>query len=849
MTTPSLSSVLQPAPEGMLLRPWYQRVGQRLSPSEGWLTFLLLVFSLLSVVWTINLANWVRTPPLAATIVWAALTALVLAKVRAPAVLLHAAALVVGTLVVYWQTATLAEHQGWTGRFLELNHRLVVWWQAATGGGISTDTIPFALILAGLTWIIGFACAWSVFRMRNIWGAVLPSGIGILTNLSYLPDRYHGYFFLYLLLAMLLVVRVHSLQRSHQWDRTGVRYPWSVGWLALNEAFWFSLIVFLIAFLVPMKAVLSPQLRDVWDQVRWPADRMEHEFNRLFSALPARKALPFRAFGATLPFQGPITLSPDPVFYVHSPAPAYWRARVYSYYTAQGWIAEPTEARPLTWTPPDGSPQELQARQQLRYSVTLAFATGSLPVANQPQDISIPALQEVLPPKGAALILAAEGPPSDLSPDLQKAWALLRLPPGATRTTEEWAALLREALPQDVTVSRVWRSLEGGRVTASQVAAGNAYNASLRNALASGGALYALEVTRKQPIPPDVVAVNARGKLGVGSRYEVGSSVSIATEEELRSADTLYPGWVTDRYLQLPSTTPPRVLGLANRLTRDAPTPYDKAFAIQSYLRTLGYNTNIPAPPYDADGVSYFLFTLRQGYSDYFASAMAVLLRAAGVPSRMVAGYAPGEWDQQADAYVVRDLDSHGWVEAYFPGYGWVEFEPTPGRTAPSRAALSPENAAGGSSGAQNEPEILDEFPLDPFGVGVAPRARKDTFGWAWGIGGLAAAAVLLGGAACLWYLYRRLFVELPAPELAYEQLRRMGSFSGLPGAAHLTPSEYVQALAGQLPGAKGDLTIIGDAYSRRRYGQKGLSPEERLRVLEAWHRVRKRLVRRLLRR
>ena len=106
-------------------------------------------------------------------------------------------------------------------------------------------------------------------------------------------------------------------------------------------------------------------------------------------------------------------------------------------------------------------------------------------------------------------------------------------------------------------------------------------------------------------------------------------------------------------------------------------TPYDKATAIEAWLRAnVVYDDQTPAPPQDQDGVAYVL-AVKRGYCDYYASAMVVMLRSLGVPARVAVGYAQGQYDSVNGVYHVTEKDSHSWVEVFFPKYGWVEFEPT----------------------------------------------------------------------------------------------------------------------------------------------------------------------------
>ena len=168
--------------------------------------------------------------------------------------------------------------------------------------------------------------------------------------------------------------------------------------------------------------------------------------------------------------------------------------------------------------------------------------------------------------------------------------------------------------------------------------------------------------------------------------YTVVSYVSQFSAEQLRTANSNYPPKIVERYLQLPEDTPERVLALARELTQTAPTPYDRTLAIEAYLRTFPYTLETEPPPRGRDVVDYFLFTAQQGYCDYYATSMVVLARAVGLPARIVIGYTSGEYDSLTAEYIVRRENAHSWVEIYFSGFGWVEFEPTAGQPAIARS-------------------------------------------------------------------------------------------------------------------------------------------------------------------
>ena len=175
-----------------------------------------------------------------------------------------------------------------------------------------------------------------------------------------------------------------------------------------------------------------------------------------------------------------------------------------------------------------------------------------------------------------------------------------------------------------------------------------------------------------------VHSVQSRFIMGQGERYRVTSRYSYADATSLREAKQEYPDWVAERYLQVPGSVTPETIELAEQLTAGLDNPFDKAIVIRDYLRNnIGYNDQIQAPPEGVEPIHYILFDLRQAYCNYYASSMIMMLRSQGVPARFVAGYAQGDWNEESRSYRVRASNAHAWAEVYFPGYGWIQFEPT----------------------------------------------------------------------------------------------------------------------------------------------------------------------------
>ncbi len=161
------------------------------------------------------------------------------------------------------------------------------------------------------------------------------------------------------------------------------------------------------------------------------------------------------------------------------------------------------------------------------------------------------------------------------------------------------------------------------------------------------------------------------------SRYEADSDIATPAAAELRATGQDYPAEVTAKYLRVPALDP-RVPQLAAQVTATSKNNFDRAAAIETYLRGhYGYTLQLLRTPVK-DPIANFLFERKQGHCEYFASAMAVMLRAQGIPSRVVNGFRSDEFNDLTGNYVVRAKDAHSWVEAYFPAYGWEAFDPTP---------------------------------------------------------------------------------------------------------------------------------------------------------------------------
>jgi transglutaminase-like putative cysteine protease len=373
-----------------------------------------------------------------------------------------------------------------------------------------------------------------------------------------------------------------------------------------------------------------------------------------------------------------------------------------------------------------------------------------------------------------------------------------------------------------------------------------------------------VETHEDAPYLVDIVAIRPDKRLGPGDRYTGTFLASSPSENALRAADQVYPDWVTERYLTLSDSVPGRIKRLAADITGGATNPYDQARAIEDYLRTFEYGSSPSQPGSNQDRVDHFLFDTQTGHSDHFASAMAVMLRAEGIPSRLVSGFGPGDYDLEAQEFVISGRDLHSWPEAFFPGLGWVEFEPSP--IYPLRPRAQEDLLAFGLGGTRLS---LDGLPAD--GADGTLPSEEDNFVEVDPGGGrlpggegarplplfriptpMSTGGALLGVTTAtwllvLWLVWRRFFATLPGPEHAFSRLQRMARLLQVRPRPGQTPLEFGSTLAAAVPQAGADIALICQTYGGALYGEAELQDSDRGMLTAAWHRVRKAIVRQSL--
>ncbi|QUL56424.1 transglutaminase domain-containing protein [Paenibacillus tritici] len=335
--------------------------------------------------------------------------------------------------------------------------------------------------------------------------------------------------------------------------------------------------------------------------------------------------------------------------------------------------------------------------------------------------------------------------------------------------------------------------------------------------------------------------------------YVVTSEVPVIPFQELsiQTFEQLYGNKNIDpQYLQLPANYPERVSALAKEITARADTPYEKTILLQQYLQQTFPYTNQPdtSRAKSKDMVESFLFEIREGYCDYYSTALVTMARSLDIPARWVKGYAPGEQAEIPDNvmlqqggtlvnnnYTITNADAHSWAEIYFGDYGWVPVEATPGFNVPVLTQSEQDNAE------QTEAPEVEPEELEPAATGQADGDTGFHPG-TWVVTG-AVAVLLLWGVFLLWqrrlslrFLITRMRIggqPTPAQKVIAETQRwvRYVHRKGMLKKEHETLRESVERWSRERPASAESFAALLGMYERANYSPEVIEDKD-------WHSV-----------
>ena len=782
-------------------------------PKEGWLTFVIVLLLVLSVVWSVETAHWVSgMPSFSMTAIVAVITGMLLAKVKRRAILLHGVSALIAYVMLVWQSRYLTQDGWFIAKTGDMVSRTQDWVSAAESGGISADPLPFVIIVFIFTWIVTYLGSWFVFRSLRFWPAVIPAGLALFLNLLYLPEKFWVFFYLFILMVVLLSMRMYFLRKRAAWDRKEVPYV-----RGISPAFGFTTLllagtILATVALVPRTDFGPSVMRQGWQVMSIPWKAMETELGRVLSFLPAQIPYTIHKFGDAFPFRGASNLGNHVVMMVSADQPAYWRAETFEVYTPNGWLTGDRTDLSKAFLP--GEDEEVavyEGTELIEQTIEMGVSSDAIFAGSNPLHSTRGFEVEIAPPMTFEIDLSVPTDFETFPPDLQDVARAIRAD-AETGTLTFINALA--AMPEDTVIHEIERD---------------------------GSRAKRVVLSRKPPNPPDITALRPHRDLNPEDTYDAVSYSSSASEEALQQAGADYPSWVTDRYLQLTDDLPRRVRGLAEGLTDNRDNPYDKAIALRDWLRTIPtYSTDIEAPPEEADGVDYFLFETKRGYSSYYSSSMVVMLRAIGIPSRLAVGYTTGDWDEEQGRYVVVSAHAHSWPEAYFPDYGWIPFEPVPNQSPITRGGFIKGDEVEGIEDVASlirggDPPGLgqdDPGPVGALSLGPVP-------GWMIVVVlGVVGGVGLVVGSIIAWISFG-LRKEDYAGRV-YRKMVRMARLAGHGPRPTETPREFALNLAVAMDAVEGNIELIGDAYAAGSYRPGPMSDSERESLNEAWSDLRR---------
>ena len=367
---------------------------------EDWLTFGAAVVAFLSVAISIQNANWVKNMP---SLVPAALSGLLIgmvgARIKTKAVVIHPVALILGLAIVALVVQTYADGATVAERLVDFRVRMREWVDVVRAGDISNDNLPFVTLVQGICFLAAYLAAWSIYRWRNPWLAIIPGGFVLLANISFLKGQPSGAFIVFLFGAIILIARLHLQRSQARWRRQGVDYPEFISMSAIQLTVALSVGLIVFAWALPVGNQMSAA-EAVFARLTQPVRGQSDTLVRLFHNVDSRKGAPLHPFGDFLTIQGHVKLGTKDIFEINSPEPGLARAQSYEEYTGAGWKVANRQQRRVDGGDLAATPDEVgyKARTQSILRVKVLDSENTVLTLGTPFGTNLPATAEG--PKG-----------------------------------------------------------------------------------------------------------------------------------------------------------------------------------------------------------------------------------------------------------------------------------------------------------------------------------------------------------------------------------------------------------------------------------------------------------------
>ncbi len=779
-----------------------------------------------------------------------------LAELRLPDLLAHFIGFVSGVVA---STIAVAPSQTWgelrSGAMRDFARRNWGYAETLATAIRSGDRLPDDVAVMGIAltlWLVGYVSAWMLFRRGwFVWSVALPATV-LLTSLALDRDQPAWPAIGFTGFAIAQGFAATSRARSGSWLQRGIPGPRNGHrWATIGGALMAAIVILASA----NAALTIPQETQDWvvAQSQRAAESISSQIDRITEGDPSNfVAGNYGEFSDEFKIGEGVASGDTPVARLRSPERSYLTARRFDYYDGSGWSTTLGELPVADGTQPFTDPPKIAFRAGQAMNLPQSVVEHSTEVSGEitlytsnqdllftldtHQSVSVGSSVRVGWQSIETRIVVDQAEISAVPLDLRALVGLLRL---ATFAEDELSAGVVSAI--DPTMQR---AIEDERESLLKYPV----QTTIEYSTDEGVVLFA---SGRLPVYTDIEAVFSAVGQQLGTYSAVGLSPSV-DEASLIEASDAYPAYITNTYLQLSESVTPRTRTLAQEVVSSAgaTNSYAMAKAVESYLRAnYQYLLESSLAPEGEDIVDYFLFEHQIGRCDHFASSMVVLLRSLGIPSRIVTGLAPVPFDNDAGGFLYRTRDAHAWVEVYFPGFGWIPFEPTP-----NQGLIDLNDEATSQQGPiqptpQTEPptpEAEATTEPDPAATPI-PTAAEPPGQQGGGLQSLRSfpgflipvVLALASFAGLLALLWRWPLRKLTPGASYFFRLQRVGSLYGLRSDSSMTPGEYAVQYNAVSPRYTEAASTIADAYTDERYGPPELSESVSDRGIAGWRELR----------
>lgn len=837
---------------------------------EGALSPLLLVALVTVAGLCVQQSEWSRLViPVAVISAAAAVFGSLVAKLRVLDSIAHMVSMSLGIGLSFVLVATNANslEGGVRNRLREIGDVGVRWYLGQPVDD-EMEALLVSLLMGIILWLVGYLAAWSLFRRGWMFAAIALPGFLLLVNLGYAEQPRTGYLAAFAAVALVLISRHSLYSRQREWSRLNLGRPGGLvrGFLVTGMAV--AIVATTAGWRAPdslSQETLQPLVGEVSTRALTAQETAADWIQDVTGGSPTESPTSgsFSTFGDSFSIGGPLELTDEPQALVFADDAPYLTAQRYDAFSGRGWYSTTDDT-----FEPDGSDGR-------RYSPEMTFAANQdVPLSPDVSASRTSTAVEITPlsPSDGRMLTVDTYQTSSVEASVRMSWLQLDevqfLIGGADLTAlprdlQPLASILASADLSGPTQDGSPTSIESDaqdRIDGEREQLRERFLDVIWTADDSGD-VSSLTVNGQLPVYDDVEAVFSSDAVTGGS-YRVVASTSTATAPDLRNAGDAYPEFVMQRYLSLPETITPRTVALTESITAASATPFDRARAIEAYLRdAIVYDETVAQPPADADIVDYVLFDRKRGYCEYYASAMTVMLRSIGIPARVAVGFYPGDFDATQGGFLYLQNNAHAWTEVFFPGYGWIPFEPTASRPLlEDSLAANPERVIDEPTplAVEETPDPIPPTPvaspatLNDDAAGMIPPQVTPESGSEASRLWLVAAAVMAGaGVIGLvgWLLWSLPLRGMTPSNALFARLRRVGRWFGVSPASTSTPQEYGQAFAERVPQAHNHIDRIVHMYELDQFGPERADARWIGSAEEAWRSIRRQLPRWLLRR